>query len=93
MSSMFVLDPTAESMPGHRPAAARPRDLAGTVVGVVDISKPRGDVFLDRVVEILGGRGIEILRFTKPTHTRPVPADLRHEITTHSRAVIQALAD
>jgi len=93
MSSTIVLDPTAESAPTHRPAARRLRDLEGAVVGIVDISKPRGDVFLDRVEEILRDRNIEVARFTKPTHTRPAPADLRHEITSQCQAVIQALAD
>jgi len=80
-------------MAGHRPAAPRLRELAGTAVGLVDISKPRGNVFLDRIESLLRDRGIEVLRFAKPTHTRPAPVDLRHEITTHAGAVIQALAD
>lgn len=93
MSGTVVLDPTAETTPGHRPAAQRLASLDGAVIGLVDISKPRGDVFLDRVEERLVARGLEVRRYTKPTHARPAPADLRHEITTHSRAVIQALAD
>lgn len=93
MEELIVLDPTSELAPGHRPAAPRLPDLAGATVGLVDISKPRGDVFLDRIESLMRERGIEVLRFAKPTHTRPVPADLRHEITTRSTAVIQALAD
>lgn len=88
-----VLDPTAESTPGHRPSAPRLETLDGAVIGLVDISKPRGDVFLDHLARILARRDIEVLRYAKPTHTRPAPADLRHEITTHATAVIQALAD
>lgn len=91
--STIVLDPTAETTAAIRPAAPRLSDLAGSAIAVVDISKPRGDVFLDRIVEILRQRDVEILRFTKPTHTRPAPADLRREITMHAGAVIQALAD
>jgi hypothetical protein len=87
-----ILDPTSELAPGHRPAAPRLRDLDG-LIGLVDISKPRGDVFLDRFYSLMSGRGLQGLRFTKPTHTRPAPPDLRHEITTQSMAVIQALAD
>ncbi len=93
MDGQVVLDPTAETTPSHRPAAPRPADLSGSVVALVDISKPRGNVFLDRIETLLSDRGIEVLRFTKPTHTRPAPVDLRHEITTNSTAVIQALAD
>lgn len=93
MSGTVVLDPTAETTPGHRPAADRLATLDGAVIALVDISKPRGDVFLDRVDALLTDRGIEVRRYAKPTHARPAPADLRHEITTHSMAVIQALAD
>ena len=93
MSGTVVLDPTAETTPGHRPAAQRLATLDDAVIAPVDISKPRGDVFLDRVESLLGDRGVEVRRYAKPTHARPAPADLRHEITTHSMAVIQALAD
>lgn len=93
MSATVLLDPTAESSPSHRPAAQRLATMEGAVVALVDISKPRGDVFLDRLAAVLQGRGVEVRRFEKPTHTRPAPADLRHEITVQSSAVIQALAD
>ncbi len=93
MDGMVVLDPTSELAPGHRKAAPRLPDPAGATIGLVDISKPRGDVFLNRIESLLRERGIAVLRFAKPTHTRPVPADLRLEITTRSTAVIQALAD
>jgi hypothetical protein len=87
-----ILDPTSELTPEHRPAAPRLHDLDG-VIGLVDISKPRGDVFLDRIHSLAEDRGIEVLRFSKQTHTRPAGLDLRREIVVHSNAVIQALAD
>lgn len=90
--SIEILDPTSERMPAHRPAAPRLGDLRG-VFGLVDISKPRGDVFLERINTLLEAEGVETARFDKPTHTRPAPVDLRREITLHSNAVIQALAD
>ena len=62
-------------------------------VGLLDISKPRGDVFLDRVEERLTAAGATVARYAKPTFTKPAPADLRHEIATHCDAVIEALAD
>jgi hypothetical protein len=34
-----------------------------------------------------------VLRFTKPTFSKPAPVDLRHEIATQCHAVIEALAD
>ncbi|MEY4862428.1 MAG: hypothetical protein RLZ51_523, partial [Pseudomonadota bacterium] len=56
----MVLDPTAESSPSTRPRLARPEQLEGLKVGLLDISKPRGDVFLDRLESLLSDRGIEV---------------------------------
>lgn len=88
-----VLDPTSERTPATRPRTARPESLAGLTVGLLDISKPRGNVFLDRVSERLAGLGATVNRYTKPTFTKPAPVDLRHEIATECDAVIEALAD
>ncbi len=88
-----VLDPTSEKTPATRERARRPESLAGLTVGLLDISKPRGNVFLDRVAERLTGLGAAVNRYTKPTFTKPAPVDLRHEIATECDAVIEALAD
>ncbi|MCY3649263.1 MAG: hypothetical protein F4Y99_12525 [Acidimicrobiaceae bacterium] len=88
-----VLDPTSEQAPAARERATRPESLAGLTVGLLDISKPRGNVFLDRVSERLTGLGATVNRYTKPTFTKPAPVDLRHEIATTCDAVIEALAD
>lgn len=89
----FVLDPTGERTPPHREPLPRPATLAGQTIGLLDISKPRGDVFLDRLHELLTSSGATVLRFTKPTFTKPAPVDLRHEIATQCTMVIEALAD
>ena len=88
-----VLDPTGELTPPSRELAPRPRSLDGLVVGLLDISKPRGGVFLDRGEELLVERGVRIERYSKPTFTKPAPHDLRHEISTKCDVVIEALAD
>ena len=93
MMRLELLDPTSERQPAVRERARRPRSLEGLTVGLLDISKPRGDVFLDRMEELLSERGVEVLRFSKPTFTKPAPADLRHEIRVRCDAVIEALAD
>ena len=43
----ILLDPTAEREPVARALSARPASLEAAVVGILDISKARGDVFLD----------------------------------------------
>jgi hypothetical protein len=89
----FVLDPTGEQEPAERTRTPRPASLAGKTVGLLDISKPRGDVFLDHLAGRLVERGIRVERFAKPTFTKPAPIDLRHQIATTCEVVIEALAD
>jgi hypothetical protein len=88
-----VLDPTSERTPAHRERLARPHSLSGLRVGLLDISKARGNVFLDRLEELLAARDVKVTRFAKPTFTKPAPVDLRHEIATTCDVVIEALAD
>ena len=88
-----VLDPTGEQTPEARERVPRPESLSGLTVGLLDISKPRGNVFLDRVEERLTQLGVSVNRYMKPTFAKPAPVDLRHEIATQCDAVIEALAD
>ncbi len=88
-----LLDPTSERSPVARERLARPASLEGLTVGLLDISKPRGDIFLNRIEERLTGIGAHVKRYSKPTFTKPAPVDLRHEIATECQVVIEALAD
>ncbi len=88
-----LLDPTSERAPAARERTARPASLDGLTVGMLDISKARGDVVLDRLAELLQADGIAVRRYAKPTFAKPAPVDLRHEIATHCEVVIEALAD
>jgi hypothetical protein len=90
---MRVLDPTGEQTPVQRERTARPASLEGLTVGLLDITKPRGDVFLARLAEQLQRRGLTVKRYAKPTFTKNAPVDLRHEIATQCQVVIEALAD
>jgi hypothetical protein len=92
-SARFVLDPTSERNPPIRERVPRLSSIQGQTLGLLDISKARGNVFLDRLEERLRERGAEVLRFTKPTFAKPAPVDLRHEIATQCAAVVEALAD
>lgn len=88
-----VLDPTSERHVVERERLARPSSLEGMTVGLLDISKPRGDVFLNRIEERLVGIGANVKRYVKPTFAKPAPVDLRHQIATECQVVIEALAD
>ncbi len=92
-ATRYVLDPTGERSVVERQRLDRPASIAGLRVGLLDISKPRGDIFLDRLDERLAGDGASVQRYKKPTFTKPAPVDLRHEIATQCDLVIEALAD
>ena len=89
----LLLDPTNERTVLQRSLLPRPASLRGKTIGLLDISKPRGNVFLDRLQQRLTELGAEVLRFKKPTFTKPAPVDLRHEIAIKCELVIEALAD
>jgi len=91
--SKVLLDPTSERRVSERALLARPASLNGQTIGLLDISKPRGDVFLDRLEQRLVEAGATVKRYKKPTFTKPAPVDLRHEIATNCTLVIEALAD
>lgn len=88
-----LLDPTSERRPSRRERAARLDKIEGRTIGLLDISKPKGNVFLDEIERALKEHGATVTRYQKPTFAKPAPVDLRHEIATHCDAVIEALAD
>ncbi len=92
-SERILLDPTAELSASSRELLPRPESLKGKTVGLLDISKARGDVFLSRIEEKLRDVGAEVIRYAKPTFARVAPVDLKQEITTQCNVVIEALAD
>ena len=88
-----LLDPTGELHPSGRSRLARPLSLEGLTVGLLDISKARGDVFLERLAARLSDSGATVKRFAKPTFAKPAPLDLRQRIAAECDAAIEALAD
>ena len=89
----ILLDPTSESQPAHREILPRLPSLDGATLALLDISKPRGDLFLDHLQRQLEAQDVTVRRYQKPTFTRPAPADLLHQIVAECDGVIEALAD
>jgi hypothetical protein len=89
-----ILDPTDERVPIERTITPRPIEIAGNIA-LLDISKPRGNVFLDQLEKRLGEylEKVTINRYAKPTFTKPAPQSLRQEIKDNNDFVIEALAD
>ena len=93
MNETVLLDPTNEAAPVRRASAPALPSMDGLCVALVDIAKPRGAVFLDRLEALLSQRGIDVARFRKPTHAKVAPPDLRRRIAERCRAAVVALAD
>ena len=89
-----ILDPTDERVPVRRSLTPRPEALSGTI-GLLDISKPRGNLLIDQLELRLRERlpNVTINRYAKPTFTKPAPEDLRKKIAEECGFVIEALAD
>ncbi len=89
-----IVDPTDERVPVQRQLAPRPETLQGTV-GLLNISKPRGDILIARLQERLEAEapGVTVRNYTKPTFTKPAPDALRQQMKEECDFVIEALAD
>ena len=89
-----ILDPTDERVPVRRSLTARPEAITGRVA-LLDISKPRGNILIDRLEVLLRERlpGVEFVRYSKPTFTKPAPEDLRRKVAQECGFFIEALAD
>ncbi len=88
-----LLDPTSEQKPAQRERVKRPQSLDGLTIGLLDISKSRGDVFLDRIETHLTQRNLKVNRYIKPTFTRPAPIELQQQIAIECDVVVEGLAD
>ena len=93
MSLDSLLDPTGEREAVSLPRMARPMSLDGLTVGVLDISKVRGDVFVEEVATLLEGRGIAVKRYRKPTVARTAPKEIEKVIVEEVDVVVEGLAD
>ena len=93
MSELEILDPTAGNEASHW-SLAGPIDLARKGrLGLLDISKPQGDLYLDTLARLLADRGQRVSRYRKVTMARPAQLEQVREIALHCDAVVIALAD
>ena len=88
------VNPLDEAASATREAAPRLDTLAGKTVALLDISKPGGSVFLDRVEQILRQEHgvVGVVRVMKPTYTKPAPMEVLEGLRFVD-GVIEALAD
>ena len=86
-------DPTAELSPVLRQRLAPGKDLSEAVIGLLSISKERSDEFLDSIEKNLTDQGLNVLRFRKPTYTRPAPEAVLQEMIERCDVAVVGLAD
>jgi hypothetical protein len=89
-----LVNPMNEIAPEAAAAAPRLGSMLGRTIALLDISKPGGNVFLDRMEVLLKERyGVAtVIREMKPTFAKPAPAGVIDKIRA-ADAVIEALAD
>ncbi len=91
-----LVNPMNETVREQRKVAPKLDTLSGKIIGLLDISKPGGSVFLDRLEALLRERfGVaNVVRAMKPTFTKPAPeAVIDQLLAARCDAVIEALAD
>ena len=88
------------SRPDGRTCARRASDqrtvrFGAGVVGLLNISKPRGNILLDELDRLLTEKapGVEVRHYTKPTFAKPCPDTLRHQIRDECDFLVEGLAD
>jgi hypothetical protein len=91
---MRIVNPMDETAVQVAEVAPRIAGLAGKTIGLLDISKPGGNIFLDRIEAKLRSehRVADVVRVMKPTFAKPAPVATIEKIR-HVDAVIEGLAD
>jgi len=91
---MRIVNPMNEVVVDAAAAAPRLTTLRGKTIALLDISKPGGSVFLDRLeARLRAEHGVaNVIRETKPTFAKPAPDEVLQRIRG-ADAVIEALAD
>jgi hypothetical protein len=92
--SVSLVHPGDETKPQAAPPPARLPSLKGMKIGLLDISKPGGSFFLDRLEELLRSKyGVaEVVRAKKPTYSKNAPPQVIDQLRGMD-AVVEALAD
>jgi hypothetical protein len=87
-----ILDPVGfDSEVAAKPLAKRLDKLGGKTVGILDIGFPNGNVFLDRVEQVLKDRyGVtQFVRRAKPSPARTVDDEVRKELLEACDAIVE----
>ena len=89
-----LVQPGNETVAKAAAPPARLASLQGKKIGLLDISKPGGSLFLDRLEQILRADygAAQVLRARKPTFAKVAPDPVIEQLRGMD-AVVEALAD
>jgi nucleotide-binding universal stress UspA family protein len=90
---MDYVSPIDESRMVAEPLAPRPATLAGARVALLDITKRRGDEFLDRIEARLHEHGAETFRVVKQIFSKPAEPEIIRRIANRGDLAVEGLAD
>ena len=94
MNEAYIMrDPTAELSDILRERISPSIKLSDATIGLLSISKERSDEFMDALEGELTKIDCSVLRFRKPTYTRPAPEHLLQLIVEKCDVAIVGLAD
>lgn len=91
---LTLVQPGNETVAKAAAPPARLASLKGKKIGLLDISKPGGNLFLDRLEQILRTDygASDVLRVRKPTFAKVAPDPVIEQLRGMD-AVVEALAD
>ena len=87
-----ILDPVGfESEMPPKPMAKRLDGLRGKTIGILDIGFPNGNIFLDRVEEVLRNKyGVaQFIRHAKPSPARTADDRVRNDLIEACDAIVE----
>ncbi len=90
---MEYVSPFDERRRATEPLAPRPQSLSGARVALLDITKRRGDEFLDRIEELLHARGAGTFRLAKEIFSKPAAPGVIRRIADRGDLAVEGLAD
>jgi hypothetical protein len=90
---MEYVSPFDERRREPEPLAPRRATLDGARVALLDITKRRGDEFLDRIEERLREHGAETFRVAKEIFSKPAEPELIRRIANRGDLAVEGLAD
>jgi hypothetical protein len=93
--SFTIFDPTDGPAVKALTPALRLASLAGKVIGIIDNSKPKSDLLLREVQELLRTEAgvAEFIVVRKPSASRPAPEEQLDELTRRADAVVAGIGD